>query len=112
MPAHEAGADDADPDALCAAAAHWSRSPVLRRASLILDECLVIDRELIAGTRVGDLACTHLVGGCLGVNARLAEADDRVGSSVNDAHFERSSTGRRSAATGSAVVAVNRRSSL
>ena len=42
------------------------------------DEGLAADGELIAGARVGDLARPHLEGRGLGMDAGLAEADDRV----------------------------------
>ena len=42
------------------------------------DERLAVDGELIARARVRDLARPHLEGRGLGVDAGLAEADDRV----------------------------------
>src|SRR5918994_6400955 len=42
------------------------------------DERLAADRDLIAGTRACDLARPHLEGRRLGVDASLAEPDDRV----------------------------------
>ena len=42
------------------------------------DEGLAADGELIAGARARDLARPHLEGRGLGVDAGLAEADDRV----------------------------------
>ena len=43
------------------------------------DERLAADGELIVRARVGDLARPQLEGRGLGVDARLAEADDGVG---------------------------------
>jgi hypothetical protein len=59
------------------------------------DEGLAIDDELIAGPRVCDLAPPKLEDGSLGVDAGLAEADDRVGTTGDDPHRNGVTASRR-----------------
>ena len=59
------------------------------------DEGFAADRELVAGARVRDVAGPHLEGGRLGMDAGLAEADDRVGSPGDHSHRDRLATRRR-----------------
>jgi hypothetical protein len=59
------------------------------------DEGLAADLELIVRARIGDLARPHLEGRGLGMNAGLAEADDRIWSPGDDPHRHRLAAGGR-----------------
>ena len=59
------------------------------------DEGLAIDDQLIVGARVGDLARPQLEGRGLGVDAGLAEADDRVGTTGDHPDRHRLAAGLR-----------------
>ncbi len=59
------------------------------------DEGFTADGELIVRAWIADLARPHLEGRSLGMDARLAKADDRVGPPGDDPHRNRLATGRR-----------------
>ena len=59
------------------------------------DEGLATDGELIVGTRIGDLACPYFEASGLGVNAGIAEVDDRVRAPCDHSHWDRLAVGRR-----------------
>jgi hypothetical protein len=59
------------------------------------DEGLTIHSKLVAGTRACNPAHPHLEHRRLGVNAGLAEADDRVGAPGDHPHADLLATGRR-----------------
>jgi hypothetical protein len=73
---------------------NWLMRLKVRLVSLD-DEGLSAHGELIAGTRARDLARPYLECRGLGIDARLAEADNGVRAPGDDAHRDRLATGGR-----------------